>query len=218
LERQADPCQSIEEFLAEPEKLKQYSLILVTSPSKILGGLTEAVTDARSHSIPLFYIHSNGFYSQFSVQLPEEFPIVDTHPDPASTQDLRLLTPWPELYAFVRAKVNNLEKLSDHDHGHVPYLVLLLHYLELWKASHDGKYPKSYAQKSEFRSMVRSGARTNNSEGGEENFDEAVGAVLKSLNPPSISSGLREVFEAPSCKNPTVDVSFQQSPELESAT
>lgn len=176
------------------------------------------VTYASSHSIPLFYIHSNGFYSQFSVQLPEEFPIVDTHPDPASTQDLRLLTPWPELYAFVRAKVNNLEKLSDHDHGHVPYLVLLLHYLELWKASHDGKYPESYAQKSEFRSLVRNGARTNNSEGGEENFDEAVGAVLKSLNPPSMSSGLREVFEAPSCKNPTVDVRFQQSPILESAT
>jgi len=187
-------------------------LILVTSPSKILGGLKDVVIYARIHSIPLFYIHSNGFYSQFSVQLPEEFPIVDTHPDPASTQDLRLLKPWPELEAFVRVKTHDLEKMSDHDHGHVPYLILLLYYLEVWKASHDGKYPDSYAQKSEFRSMVRNGARTNNSEGGEENFDEAVGAVLKSLNPPSISSGLREVFEAQFCQNPTADVCFQPYP------
>ena len=46
------------------------------------------------------------------------------------------------------------------------------------------------------------GARTSNPEGGEDNYDEAAAAVLKSLNPPSISSGLREVFESEDCKNP----------------
>ena len=51
--------------------------------------------------------------------------------------------------------------------------------------------------------MVENGARKNNAEGGEENFDEAAAAVLKSLNSPSISGGLREVFNSPSCKDPT---------------
>lgn len=161
---------------------------------------------AQDHSIPLFYVHSVGFYSHFSVQLPEQFPVVDTHPDPASTQDLRLLNPWPELLIFMREKVGNLIFQSDHEHGHVPYLLLLLHYLNVWKASRrDGKPPKDYAEKKEFIALVAEGARTSNPEGGEENFDEAKANVLKSLNPPSISNGLREVFDAEDCKNPTKD-------------
>lgn len=156
---------------------------------------------ASKAAIPLFYIHCIGFYSHFSVQLPAQFPIVDTHPDPASTQDLRLLQPWPELQAFQRAKTANLESLSDHDHGHIPYLLLLLHYLEVWKSSHDGKPPANYSEKKDFKALVENGARKNNAEGGEENYDEAAAAVLKSLNPPSISSGLREVFGSPLCKD-----------------
>ena len=157
-------------------------------------------------SIPLLYIHSNGFYSQFSLQLPLEFPIVDTHPDPVSTQDLRLLNPWPELLDFMHTKTHNINEASDHEHGHIPYLLILLHYLDDWKAQNNGDYPENYKEKSAFRSMVGNGARKDNSEGGEENFDEAVGAVLKSLNPPSISGGLKEVFEAYHCQRPTAQV------------
>lgn len=156
---------------------------------------------AYNSSIPLFYIHCQGFFSHFSVQLPAQFPIVDTHPDPASTQDLRLLNPWPELLEFLEKKTGNLNSLSDHDHGHVPYLLILLHFLNVWKASHGGQAPANYSEKKEFKALVESGARTDNSEGGEENFDEAAAAVLKSLNPPSISSGLREVFEADDCQS-----------------
>lgn len=134
------------------------------------------------------------------MQLPAQFPIVDTHPDPASTQDLRLLNPWPELLEFLQKKTGKLSSLSDHDHGHVPYLLILLHFLNVWKASHEGQAPASYSEKKDFKALVESGARTNNAEGGEENFDEATAAVLKSLNPPSISSGLREVFEADDCQ------------------
>ena len=164
-------------------------------PTKLVGILDDLSTYTYKNNIPLFYIHSVGFYSQFLIQLPQDFPLVDTHPDPLSTQDLRLLNPWPELKEFVRTRTSNLEALSAHDHGHVPYLLLLLHYLEEWKASHDGKPPDSYKEKSVFRDVLRAGARSDNPEGGEENFDEAVAAVLKSLNPPSISSGLRAVFD-----------------------
>ena len=146
-----------------------------------------------------------GFYSHFSIQVPSQFPIVDTHPDPTSTQDLRLLTPWPELIQSVKKKTGKLEELPNHEHGHVPYLFLLLYYLEKWKAAHDGKPPRDYSQKKEFKALVEKGARTDNPEGGEENFEEAAAAVLKSLNPPSISSGLREVFESEDCKAPSVD-------------
>lgn len=101
----------------------------------------------------------------------------------------------------MQVKTKGLESLSDHDHGHIPYLLLLLYFLDIWKSSHNGQAPANYSEKKEFKALVESGARKNNAEGGEENFDEATAAVLKSLNPPSISSGLREVFDSEDCKN-----------------
>lgn len=87
--------------------------------------------------------------------------------------------------------------MSPDDHGHVPYLALLLHYLEEWKKTHSGEAPQNYKEKTEFRTTVSQAARTNNPEGGEENFDEAVAAVLKSLNPPEVGSSVKEIFTAP---------------------
>lgn len=191
---------SIDAFADYPSRLEQYSLIILVGPTRNARVLERICQHADKSSIPLFYIHSQGFFSHFSVQLPAQFPIVDTHPDPASTQDLRLLNPWPELLEFLQKKTGKLSSLSDHDHGHVPYLLILLHFLNVWKASHEGQAPASYSEKKDFKALVESGARTNNAEGGEENFDEATAAVLKSLNPPSISSGLREVFEADDCQ------------------
>ena len=193
--------QSIDNFADHPSHLDYYNLVLLVGPVRNANVLERICQHAKESSIPVFYIHCQGFFSHFSVQLPAQFPIVDTHPDPASTQDLRLLNPWPELLDFLEKKTGSLDSFSDHDHGHIPYLIILLYYLEVWKASHDGQNPANYSEKREFKALVESGARKDNSEGGEENFDEAAAAVLKSLNPPSISSGLREVFEAEDCQN-----------------
>lgn len=100
------------------------------------------------------------------------------------------------------AKTKDIETMSDHDHGHVPYILILLHHLDKW-SSERGEYPSTYKEKTEFRDQVSSAARTSNPEGGEENFDEAVSSVLKSLNSPSIPSGLKEVFAAPECQHIT---------------
>lgn len=95
----------------------------------------------------------------------------------------------------MEVKTADLEALSDHDHGHVPYLLLLLRFLEDWKKSHNGNPPSDYKEKKEFKGLIESKARTKNAEGGEENFDEAAAAVLKSLNRPSLPSGLSQIFE-----------------------
>ncbi|KAL2870658.1 NEDD8-activating enzyme E1 regulatory subunit [Aspergillus lucknowensis] len=194
----------IAEILQEDtEFLSQHKLILVSGPvnRSMLQSLCRA---AKSLGIPVIYTRSAGFYSVFSLQLPTVFPIVETHPDPESTQDLRLLDPWPEL-AEAGASISNLDNLDDHQHGHVPYVLLLLHYLEKWKEAHDGNAPSNYKEKSEFRELVRSNARTNNPQGGEENYDEAVAAVLKSLNPFSLRSSTREIFDLEECKKLTAD-------------
>jgi len=105
------------------------------------------------------------------------------------------------LSALVREKTSNLDTLEDDEHGHIPYVLILLHYLERWKSTHDGKPPQNYKEKAEFRETVRGGARTNAASGEEENFEEAVSAVLKSLNPATPSSAVKEVFAAEECQN-----------------
>lgn len=107
----------------------------------------------------------------------------------------------------MQVKTRDLGIISDHEHGHIPYLLLLLYNLEIWKKTHDSKPPNGFQEKKAFKAQVEEGARTSSAEGAGENFAEAVKAVNKSLNPPEIASGLREVFEAEECKTPTTSVS-----------
>ncbi|KAL2016155.1 hypothetical protein VTK56DRAFT_4123 [Thermocarpiscus australiensis] len=171
-----------------------FTVIMYTHPIRP-EHLSRLEVYGQTHKTPLVAIHSAGFYSYFQINLPGAFPIVDTHPDETATTDLRLLTPWPELVAFARGLTKDIDNLDDFEHGHLPYVAILLHYLEEWKAAHEGKYPATYKEKAEFRKIVQGAARTDNTEGGEENFDEAAAAVLKTLVTPSLPSGLREVFE-----------------------
>ncbi|KAF2473966.1 uncharacterized protein BDR25DRAFT_257025 [Lindgomyces ingoldianus] len=188
----------VESFLAKPDSLKPYTLVIVAAPIRP-ELLAKISAYASANSVQLFYIHSVGFYSHFSIHLPPSFPIVDTHPDPETTTDLRLLKPWAELIMFAEEKTKSLDTMASDDHGHVPYVCLLLHYLEVWKKDHDGQQPRTYKEKTEFRDMVKKAARTDNPEGGEENYDEAVAAVLKSLNPPEPSGAVKELFKDPEC-------------------
>lgn len=150
---------------------------------------------SRRHKTPLVAIHSAGFYSYFRVSLPGAFPIVDTHPDETATTDLRLLAPWPELAGWAAELTKDIDSLDAHRHGHLPFVAILLRYLEEWRRTHGGANPSTYAEKTAFRRLVQGAARRDNPEGGEENFDEAVAAVLKTVTPSTLPASLREVFE-----------------------
>lgn len=191
------------EWLPVEGSLRPYNLIILCAPvpHEILQRICSY---GLQNSVPVIYLQSAGFYASFSIQLPREFPIVDTHPDPESTQDLRLLAAWPDLDAAVDS-LGDLSTLSDHDHGHVPYILLLLYYLRVWKASHNDTYPSTFKEKTGFRELVRSGARVNNPEGGEENYDEACAAVLKSIGPPPIERGCKEMLSMSSCTDLTAN-------------
>ena len=149
---------------------------------------------AAQHKTPVVSIHSAGFYSYFKFNIRGTFPIVDTHPDVEKTTDLRLLNPWPELVEFSREMTKDIDSLDDHDHGHIPYVVLLLYYLEKWRQSHGGENPISSKDKKEFRHLILSSARTSNPEGGEENFQEAEAAINKNIVAPRLEEGVKEIF------------------------
>jgi amyloid beta precursor protein binding protein 1 len=171
-----------------------FTIILYTLPIKedVLE-LVEAY--GRSHKTPIVSVHSAGFYSYFHINLPGAFPIVDTHPDDNATTDLRLLAPWDDLVSFCRGITANIDDLGDDEHGHVPFVAILMYYLDVWREAHGGQHPSTYKEKLEFREMVTGGMRTKNAEGGEENFEEAKAAVLKTITMPTLPSSLGEVFE-----------------------
>ncbi|KAG6118013.1 hypothetical protein E4U14_007327 [Claviceps sp. LM454 group G7] len=173
---------------------KPFTMILYTVPLALKHSAC-LESYSRQRNIPLFSACTMGFYAYFSLRLPSLFPIVETHPDNGSTADLRLLTPWPELFEFVGRMAENFDHQNDHEHGHLPMIVILLYFLEKWKLTHGGAKPRTYAEKLAFRELVAQGARTNNSEGGEENFDEAVAAVMKHISHPSLPESLRQIFD-----------------------
>jgi amyloid beta precursor protein binding protein 1 len=191
--------EQLHETMASEEKLDQYTIFLIVSPIDHIFWNEIGVKHCNQTKKPLINILSIGFYSHFSISYPSTFPIVDTHPDPATVSDLRLLKPWKELQEYAAKKTEHLDSMNDHDHGHVPWLLLILHYLEQWKLSHDRKVPSIYKEKTAFRQFLLDHVRVSNSAGVEENFEQAAGAVLKSLNDPSPNSAVRKIWEDPQC-------------------
>ncbi|KAM0516120.1 hypothetical protein ACHAPE_005743 [Trichoderma viride] len=182
---------SLQNLLDVPEV---YTMIMYNLPLQP-GMLHVIETYGRQHGTPLVAVHSVGFYSYFRIALPGTFPIVDTHPDETATTDLRLLSPWPELSKFASEMTKDIDNLDHHEHGHIPMVVMLLYYLDIWKQEHNGAYPTAYGEKTAFREMVSKAMRRDNPEGGEENFEEAVAAVMKHVVAPSLPSSLKQVFE-----------------------
>ncbi|KAK6544781.1 hypothetical protein TWF694_001464 [Orbilia ellipsospora] len=181
-----------------PEKLKEYTIVLATGDITT-STLLDLDKILYPLDIPFFHLRCVGFSFTCRVAVSEH-AIVETHP--ASTIDLRLLNPFPELLALAEEKASTMDdkdKMSTHDHGHIPYVLILLRVLEDWKSSHDGKVPSNYSEKNEFKSLLRS--KMWNAD--EENFEEAIAAVLPYFNPPSIPSATKAVFEDEKCKSLT---------------
>ncbi|RUS25947.1 hypothetical protein BC938DRAFT_471426 [Jimgerdemannia flammicorona] len=148
---------------------------------------------------------------------PSLSTVVETHPD--SLTDLRLDCPFPALRDF--AAMFDLDSLDSMDHGHVPFVVVLLKYLDAWRAEviigggvyeeiegggvmknvdeHNGAIPTTYAEKNAFKSLLRSGARTSD----EENFEEAVANVWRACTVTRVPSDIQKILVDPACENLT---------------
>ena len=76
-----------------------------------------------------------------------------------------------------------LHHLSKQDHGHVPYVLLLMKFLDDYRKNHDGKVPTTFKEKQHFKDLVAK-HRWKNENGNaeeEENFAEACRAAVKVL-------------------------------------
>ncbi|PFX26195.1 NEDD8-activating enzyme E1 regulatory subunit-like [Stylophora pistillata] len=152
-----------------------------------------------SSNIPLLVCHSYGFIGCMRIVL-QEHCVVESHPD-STHPDLRLDRPFPGLVQYVDAL--DLNTMTKQEHGHTPYVVLLLKYLNKWKAEHKDRAPQNYKEKDMFKQTIRGGILVNKDgiPEEEENFDEAIRAVNTALVPTRIPCEVSKIFADDFCSN-----------------
>jgi len=90
-------------------------------------------------------------YQTFSLILLQ---VVESHPD-NQNPDLRLDKPFPSLRELSDAI--NLEELDLKEHSHLPYAIVVLKYLDSWRANNNGRMPTTRKEKDELREQIRAG-------------------------------------------------------------
>ena len=190
-------------LLSTPDFFSRYSVVVATelSEEKLLH-LSQVLWKS---STPLLVACAYGLMGYIRIAV-QEHAIIESHPDNYH-EDLRLDHPFPTLQAHVD-KID-LDSLDNVQHGNVPFLIILLKYLEVWKTSHNGSIPKTYREKVELKEMLRAGIRS--SEEGvpldEENFDEAIKNVNSMVLTTQIPSQVQSLLEATTCTSITPESS-----------
>ncbi|TIA95807.1 hypothetical protein E3P94_03548 [Wallemia ichthyophaga] len=181
----------------QPDFFTNFSAVILHNTET---DLTLKLSDlAWSNHLPLFSMKTSGFYASLRVQLPEQ-TIIDTHPD--AIVDLRLNKPFEQLKKFVQS--TDLNKVSDNDHAHIPYIVVLIKQLDEWKKSHDGALPKNIAEKRDFKKVMDSHRRKGVDE---QNFDEAQSQAYRAFQSNDIPHQVAELYQDDSLKNLSKDSS-----------
>lgn len=123
--------------------------------------------------------------------------------------------PWPALEEYALSV--DLAKLESHDYAHVPPVVILLQALHAFKQSNGGRLPSKYAEKIALKKsiaqMKRGGVNAD-----EENFQEAIDMVMKTVKPTTIPSSIQTLFQDPACEQVSSKVGTLAFPRLTALT
>ncbi|CAL1290314.1 unnamed protein product [Larinioides sclopetarius] len=179
---------------AEPKFFSKFTAVIATNVKeptllKLAGTLWE-------QDVPLLICRSYGMIGYMRLQFSDR-TIIESRPE-NEFHDLRLDRPFPALKIFSDAI--DFEKLNDQEHGHVPFVVILLKYLDSWKSRNDGQMPKNMKEKNLLKAEIAKGARKKDDE---ENFEEACRAVNRSITTTNVPSEVREILSNPLCENLT---------------
>ncbi|KAF8965437.1 hypothetical protein BDZ97DRAFT_1918283 [Flammula alnicola] len=188
VEGKAD-LRSLEEVLAkDKEWLSEFTIVIAHNlEAGVLDQLATLLWEDES-SPPLVVVRSAGFLAEFYIQY-HEHAVIESHPETA--QSLQIDKPFPALLDY--AVSLDFENMDVTDHGHVPYVIILVRLLEEWKKTHNGLSPSTYAEKQEFKKTIL----TMRKKSDEENFEEAEAQAYRAWTSSSVPSEIRELFQDP---------------------
>ncbi|KAF8988422.1 NEDD8-activating enzyme E1 regulatory subunit [Haplosporangium bisporale] len=180
-----------------PNYLSSFTLVIATAVTRQaaekIAGLCWQASQDGGKQISFVWVKTVGLIGAARIAVPEHL-VVETHPDNEKLADLRIDSPFPELATY--AKSFDFNTQDSMEFGHIPYVAILLKYMEEWKAEHDGKIPQNYAEKNKLKANIRSGMRTVD----DENFDEAFDSALRACNPTVVPNDIKELFQDPKCE------------------
>ncbi|KAG5650239.1 hypothetical protein H0H81_000203 [Sphagnurus paluster] len=180
---------NVEELLEKnPAYFSSFTVVIVHNlEPKLLDKLSTFLWSDDSLP-PLFVIRSAGFLAEFYIQF-HEHTIIESHSETAPS--LRIDKAFPALLEYSLSL--DFTKMDPTDHGHIPYVIILVRALEDWKNSHQGKPPQTYAEKKEFKA----GVLAMKIKADEENFDEAESQAYRCWADTGVPSDIAALFQDP---------------------
>ncbi|EFP77810.2 uncharacterized protein PGTG_03766 [Puccinia graminis f. sp. tritici CRL 75-36-700-3] len=142
-------------------------------------------------NVPAILVQTCGLVASIRLQI-RELSVIQTHSK--SLVDLRLDCPFPSLLEYVNSF--EMDKMDSHEHAHVPAVVIIIHFLEIFKSKHDGKLPQGSAERAELKQMILAEKRGAD----EDNFDEAVSMIWKACQPTKVPTHVEELFNDSHCE------------------
>ena len=166
-----------------------YTLVITADLS--LRVLRKVAKACWMNGVHLVSVKSYGLIGTCRIQvLQSGHHIVESKPT-SSVPDLRIWKPFPELVAH--AETYQMDSLDDMQHGHVPFVVILLKAIQRWKSDNEGRIPITLKEKDEFKEhYVKAMSRDYSKE---VNFEEAVRDAYLAYTPHELPHEVQELLE-----------------------
>ncbi|KAL0570651.1 hypothetical protein V5O48_011318 [Marasmius crinis-equi] len=180
----------------DPSYITSFTLVIAHNLHPMLLDKLSNLLWSDTLNPPLIVVNSAGFLAEFSIQF-HEHPIIESHTE--TTPSLRIDKAFPALFDY--STKLDFEKLDPTDHGHVPYVIILVHLLDKWKKEHGGNPPKTYDEKKAFKASILALKKKID----EENFDEAEAQAYRCWTETTVPSDIAKLFDEPKLGELTPD-------------
>ncbi|KAF9218592.1 hypothetical protein BS17DRAFT_791049 [Gyrodon lividus] len=171
-----------------PEWLTSFTIIVAHNIENVLLQKLSSLLWSDPSNPPLAVVRSAGFLGEFFIQF-HEHAIIESHSETAPS--LRVDKPFPALREHALSL--DFASMDPTEHGHIPYVVILVHVLENWKTLHDGNPPKTYAERQEFKKKILAMKVKSD----EENFDEAEAQAYRCWTETKVPPEIAILFKDP---------------------
>jgi NEDD8-activating enzyme E1 regulatory subunit len=166
----SDPSHFLTDVASASSFFRRFAVVIAAQAGTTGATLRTIADGCRDARVPLIVVRAYGLIGSIRIQVPE-MCVLDARQDSAPA-DLRLLRPFPALAEFVDQV--DLDGISDSTTAsHVPFIVILIKALSVFREKEGTDSPSSRAEKDAFAAIVAS-LRPSVCPDGAENFEEAL--------------------------------------------
>ncbi|EIM83859.1 uncharacterized protein STEHIDRAFT_123436 [Stereum hirsutum FP-91666 SS1] len=188
VEGEANTADFEELLKKDPDYFTSFSLIIAHNIRRdLLEDLSKLLWSSQAHP-SLIVVRTAGFLTEFYIQY-HEHDVIESHSE--TTPSLRIDKPFPAL--LEHATSIDFDNMDPTEHGHIPYVIILVHAMDKWKKVHDGKPPQTYEEKKAFKQSILAMKVKSD----EENFDEAEAQAYRAWTSTGVPSEIQSILTSP---------------------